>query len=76
MPNEKQNDKFLTIKKEMEEIQNLYRQDKNQQTFNCLILGEMGTGKTHLLQTCRRPIHIDSFDPGGKREMHHPGNLS
>jgi len=57
----------LDIKKEMAEIRKLYAEDKTQDSFNLLLLGETGSGKTHLLQTCRRPIHIDSFDIGGTK---------
>jgi hypothetical protein len=60
---------MLEIKKEIEELQRLYAEDQTQKTFNCLLLGETGTGKTHLLQTARRPIHIDSFDPGGTKHL-------
>lgn len=27
----------------------------------------MGTGKTYILRTARKPVHIDSFDPGGTK---------
>jgi hypothetical protein len=57
----------LEIKKEMDEIRKLYAEDKTQDSFNLLLIGETGSGKTHLLQTCRRPIHIDSFDIGGTK---------
>jgi hypothetical protein len=36
---------------------------------NILLLGEEGVGKTHLLQTCRQPLYIDSFDPGGTKTI-------
>lgn len=58
---------MLEIFKEMDAIREMYANDKSQETFNLLLLGEMGSGKTDLLQTCRRPIHIDSFDPGGTK---------
>lgn len=57
----------LDIRKKMSEIRELYKSDEAQNTFNLLLLGETGTGKTRLLSTCRRPIHIDSFDPGGTK---------
>jgi len=57
----------LDIRKEMDEIRKLYAEDKTQDSFNLLLLGETGSGKTHLLQTARRPIHIDSFDIGGTK---------
>ena len=36
-------------------------------TFNALILGESGVGKTSLLETARKPVLIHSFDPGGSK---------
>lgn len=57
----------LDIRKEMDEIRRLYSEDKTQDSFNLLLIGETGSGKTHLLQTARRPIHIDSFDIGGTK---------
>jgi hypothetical protein len=59
----------LEIKKEMEELRRMYSSDDTQNSFNLLLLGEMGTGKTRLISTCRRPIHIDSFDPGGTKHL-------
>ena len=57
----------LQIKTEMQRIRDMYAADDSQESFNLLLCGEMGTGKTHLLHTARRPIHIDSFDPGGTK---------
>jgi hypothetical protein len=34
-----------------------------------LLLGEYGTGKTFLVRTARKPVHIDSFDPGGTKNL-------
>jgi len=38
-----------------------------QKTFNILAYGYVGTGKTSLIATARRPIYIYSFDPGGTK---------
>ncbi len=38
-----------------------------QDSLNVLLYGDYGTGKTHFLSTCRRPIYIFSFDPGGTK---------
>lgn len=40
-------------------------------TFNALIYGEVGTGKTQILSTARPPILIHSFDPGGTKTIRH-----
>jgi hypothetical protein len=45
----------------------MYEDDPRQSTFNLLLIGESGTGKTYILRTARRPVHIDSFDPGGTK---------
>jgi len=59
----------LDIKKEFEEIRALYNSQAQQKSFNALVYGDFGTGKTQVLKTCRRPIHVDSFDPGGTKTV-------
>ena len=59
----------LDIKAEVGAIQNKYKTDPKQSSFNALVLGESGHGKTYLARTCRFPIHIDSFDPGGSKGL-------
>lgn len=59
----------LDIKKSVEELRTLYKNDPRQSSMNALILGETGTGKTYLMRTARKPIHIDSFDPGGTKSL-------
>ena len=61
--------KILEVQKSVKELQSLYNEDPRQESFNALILGEHGSGKTYLLRTCRLPIHIDSFDPGGTKSI-------
>ncbi len=39
----------------------------SQDTFNILIYGDYGTGKSTILSTCRLPIYVYSFDPGGTK---------
>ena len=46
-------DNFIKIQKEVEDLQQMYADDPEQQTFNAMILGEKGTGKSYLLRTCR-----------------------
>ena len=52
---------------ELKKVKAYYDQDALQKRFSALILGESGAGKTFILRTARRPIHIDSFDPGGTK---------
>lgn len=59
----------LDIKAEIKTIREQYEKDPRQSTFNCLLLGESGTGKSFIARTCRKPVHIDSFDPGGTKNL-------
>lgn len=52
---------------ELAKVREYYGQDPLQKRFSALITGETNSGKTFLLRTARRPIHIDSFDPGGTK---------
>lgn len=56
---------MLDIRKEAEEIKAMYASNPRSKSFKALISGPVGTGKTRLAITCRRPILFDSFDPGG-----------
>ena len=62
-------DNFLEIKKLAGEINDFYKQDTRQESFNLLLLGEKGSGKTVISTTCRKPVHIDSFDSGGTKAL-------
>jgi len=57
------------FKEEIAKLRQAYADDPKQKTFNLLLLGEMGTGKTFILRTARLPVHIDSFDPGGTKGL-------
>lgn len=54
-------------KKELEKVKGFYEGDPLQKRFSALVTGETNAGKTYLLRTARKPIHIDSFDPGGTK---------
>jgi len=56
-------------KAELEKVKKHYSQDPLQKRFSALVTGETNSGKTYLLRTARRPIHIDSFDPGGTKGL-------
>ena len=52
---------------ELQKVRNHYAGDPLQKRFSALVTGETNAGNTYLLRTARRPIHIDSFDPGGTK---------
>lgn len=54
---------------EAERLRREYKSNPRQNKINVLLCGESGTGKTHILRTARRPIHVDSFDPGGSKTL-------
>lgn len=60
------NEKLLA---EAKKIQEYYKQDPQQKKFNLLLMGESGTGKSFFARTCRKPVHFDSFDPGGTKGL-------
>jgi hypothetical protein len=53
--------------KELARVKTYYEKDALQKRYSALICGGVGSGKTYLLRTCRLPLHIDSFDPGGSK---------
>ncbi len=55
----------LDIKKELSDLQTMYKDSARANSFNALIYGPMGVGKTLSLRTCRKPVLVHSFDPGG-----------
>ena len=52
---------------ELQKVRDYYEGDPLQKRFSALVTGETNSGKTYLLRTARKPIHIDSFDPGGTK---------
>lgn len=54
---------------EAQMLKGMYEQSAHQHTFNLLLLGGKGTGKTSILRTARKPVHIDSFDKGGTKVL-------
>jgi hypothetical protein len=56
-------------KNELARVKEYYEGDPRQKRFAALILSHSGKGKTSLARTCRLPVHIDSFDPGGTQSV-------
>jgi len=54
----------IDIKTEAEKLRTMY-QDTDKKYANILLTGETGTGKSYLMSTAPKPVHVDSFDPGG-----------
>lgn len=52
---------------ELEKLKGMYKEQAQNSRYNAIIYGPMGTGKSRLLRTCRPPIFVDSFDPGGTK---------
>lgn len=59
----------LDIATEFSAIQARYKSDPRQSTFNALLLGNGGTGKTYSIRTARKPVLLHSFDPGGSKSL-------
>lgn len=51
----------------LKDVKAYYEKDPLQKRFSAIIYGNIGVGKTFLLRTARKPVHIDSFDPGGTK---------
>jgi len=62
-------DESLDVQEEFSSLKQTYEESSKQGSFNLLVTGEMGSGKTHLLKTARKPVHIDSFDDGGTKTV-------
>ena len=59
----------LDIKAEAEKLRKMYSDDPRRTSFNAIVYGGLGTGKTSLLRTCRKPALVHSFDPGGTKVL-------
>lgn len=57
------------MKEAFRKARETYANDPKKDTFNALICGELGTGKTHILKTARKPVWGHFFDEGGERTL-------
>jgi len=55
----------LNVQEQFAVLRKRFEEDPTRETFNALICGEAGTGKTYLLKTARKPVLVAGFDPGG-----------
>lgn len=68
--------KQMLFNKHFETMLKKYSEEAVNNTFNALLLGQMGTGKTYSLLTAPRPLVLHSFDPGGSKSLRDAnGNL-
>lgn len=56
---------MIDLQQYRKEISEQYESNARTRTFNAIVYGEMGTGKTQLITTCPGPVLVHSFDPGG-----------
>lgn len=47
----------------------MYKESAGARSFNALIYGDLGTGKTNILKTARLPVFVHSFDKGGTKTL-------
>lgn len=59
----------LNVQEKFSVIRQKYQDDAQREYFNLLLCGEMGTGKTHILKTARKPVLLHNFDPGGEKTL-------
>lgn len=59
----------LDVKMEIDKVREMYKASSVRKSYNALIYGDIGTGKTQIVKTGRRPIFHYSFDPGGSRTI-------
>ena len=59
----------MDIKQTAQQIRERYSNDPRSTTFNAIIYGGSGTGKTYSIRTMRAPILVHSFDPGGTHSV-------
>lgn len=57
-------EQMARIKEQIQKTRAIYAESASAYA-NMLVTGDSGTGKTQLLATAPKPVHIDSFDPGG-----------
>lgn len=60
------------ITKTAEELRKMYSTSASKESTNFIIYGGAGAGKTSLLRSCRTPVLLHSFDPGGGSVLETP----
>ena len=60
---------MIDINVEAAKLREMYDNDPTTKSFNAVIYGGLGTGKTSLIRTARKPVLVHSFDPGGTKVL-------
>lgn len=55
----------LDITAEVAKLKEMYAAKGKGKKYNLIIYGDKGSGKSTIFRTARKPVFIDSFDPGG-----------
>lgn len=58
---------FLDIQKKVDEVRKRYEASPRKDSFNALLYGDFGTGKSSMAGTAVMPVLVHSFDPGGTK---------
>ncbi|MBU0847188.1 ATP-binding protein [Patescibacteria group bacterium] len=58
---------MLDVSQELFKVHETYLQTARNKSFNALVYGKPGSGKTYSLRTARKPVLVHSFDPGGSK---------
>ena len=59
----------LDLKEHFDKIRSQYETSSSKNTFNALIMGDPGSGKTFGMRHARGPVLIHSFDSGGSKGL-------
>ena len=57
---------ILKIREDAAKLKQMYLDDPRQNSFNLLLCGETGSGKSHLATTCPAPVHMDVFESSAR----------
>jgi len=59
----------MDIREEATKIRHKYETDPRTKSYNAIVYGGLGSGKTASIRSCRTPILVHSFDPGGTKVL-------
>lgn len=59
----------MSNEEQARQIRERYQSDPRSTSFNAVVYGGLGTGKTYSVRTAVAPILVHSFDPGGSKVL-------